>query len=197
MADPGSFIPASQRPDGTWRKARRVKEGYIPQDEVPKYESRGRQLARAMKPEFPPGLSPAQMEAFKKKQAEIANPELAAANKSKKKKNKKKQQAKESKENNNVVNSDQKLNQDVISLENGVKTLTVNSSEENGAEKPSDLSKRLRALRKKVREIESLQEKITTGSCQPNKEQSEKIQRKSEIEAEIRALEEQQQELTS
>lgn len=92
-------------------------------------------MARAMKPEFPPGLSPAQIEALKKKQAEIANPELAAANKSKKKKNKKKQKAKESKENNNVVENE--LQQDVVSIENGVKTLSVNSSEENGAEKVS------------------------------------------------------------
>uniref|UniRef100_A0A915CDP5 Partner of Y14 and mago n=1 Tax=Parascaris univalens TaxID=6257 RepID=A0A915CDP5_PARUN len=51
-----TFIAASQRADGTWRKARRVKEGYVPQEEQPRYESPAAQVSRDSK--YPIGMTP-------------------------------------------------------------------------------------------------------------------------------------------
>ncbi|MCP9259151.1 Partner of Y14 and mago [Dirofilaria immitis] len=67
-----TYIAASQRADGTWRKARRVKNGYIPQEEQPRYESRGQQMSN--KTIYPIGWSPTE----KIKEQELKKPIAAA-----------------------------------------------------------------------------------------------------------------------
>eukprot|EP00741_Cyanophora_paradoxa_P008992 tig00001424_g8705.t1 len=58
-ADADGFItlPATRRPDGTWRKERRVRAGYVPPDEQPVFESRGK-VWREAQSDLPPGYVP-------------------------------------------------------------------------------------------------------------------------------------------
>ncbi|XP_076361416.1 partner of Y14 and mago-like [Tachypleus tridentatus] len=186
----GTYIPATQRTDGSWRKARRVKEGYIPQDEVPLYESKGKQWIKS-KPAYPPGLHPEDIAKAQQAQSSVnqipgltGTPTPNVSKSSKKKKKKKKQE---------VKTVDQNLTEDVTKLhicETGLDRNTESSENKACQETFSDPAKRIKNLKKKLREIVKLEQKIESGEItNPEKDQLEKIARKGEIEAEIEDLE--------
>lgn len=178
-----SYIPASQRPDGTWRKARRIKEGYVPQEEVPLYESKGKQfLNRQLKPAIvlPPGTT-----------AHHSIPGLFISDEKEKTKNKKKQ----SKKTETVAKqiSNLKISEPANSKPNriSVNAKTVEEIEEgNTQDSTVEPAKKLRNLKKRLREVEALEGKVKSGELiKPDPDQLKKINRKDDLLVQIHELE--------
>nr|CAG4649864.1 EOG090X0KVN [Scapholeberis mucronata]SVE94023.1 EOG090X0KVN [Scapholeberis mucronata] len=193
------FLPASRRPDGTWRKPRRVKEGYVPQEEVPVYESKGKQWAKSQ-PSYPIGMNPALIAAqsgSKGKAGEKpAIPGLPPSSQTTKKKKKK-----SSKPETEVKEVTSKLAGFTIqepSFGPVTKTKTPKQTpNETSVSVPkedalpsTDPAKRLKNLKKKLKDIEALEAKIKNGELKnPDKDQLEKIKRKKEVIKETQELE--------
>ncbi|XP_050310994.1 partner of Y14 and mago [Anthonomus grandis grandis] len=169
------FIPASQRPDGTWRKARRVKEGYVPQEEVPLYESKGKQfMAKKQEPVVLPTGQVAQRPI----------PGLFIVQEEKDKKGQKKKIKNKVEEINKILESTK------IS-EGGTKTAPATAQANQEA---TDPAKKLKNLKKRLREVESLEEKVKSGAlAKPEPEQLAKIKRKNDLLMQIAELEKQVQ----
>lgn len=170
-------IKASMRPDGTWRKPRKVKEGYIPQDEVPKYESKGKLFGQ--KPNLPVGFCP----------KVVAESRASAVTKTQ-------QQQKKTPSVPGLLvikKEPKKDKQSSPKIANAINTTKVQELEEKFEDALEidplvDIYKRLKRLRRKIRDIEVLEQKLKVGE-KPEKDQLEKIERKQEIMKEIHELE--------
>jgi partner of Y14 and mago protein len=230
------MMPGTRRPDGTWRKPRRIKEGYVPQDEVPLYESKGKQFAKASAGHIPglgtgndsdpnntyssggnmhigklsAGILNMKIDTFDSRTTPaVGIPGLAldagnplglpsgGKSKSSKKKNKNKNADKglmavnppaasisSQCERSCMSSSNKRSNGD---------SFTMTNNELNACSLESvvtDPAKKLRNLRKKLRDIEAVEKKLEEGVIsKPEPEQLEKVARKIQVETEIDELE--------
>ena len=132
------------------------------------------------KPKLPPGVY--------EEPAPAVDENKQPLSKSAKKNERRKQKRKEKREDDGSMNTPVIENGDVAGLASQVQQVSL-AGDGNAAE-GGNSQKRLKNVKKKLRQIEELEAKIASGElAEPSKEQLDKIARKDALEEELRALE--------
>lgn len=205
------ILAPTRRPDGTLRKPIRIRAGYVPQDEVAIYQSKGALLRKELTAlqEVPPGYDP----------SVDAKPKTKSVKRNERKKEKRQQQAAlEKGKTVETVEDGEIKKEEAVSAENlshgsaSAKSLTSQMNELSvsanpvvetplsDAKDPADagapgqnIDKRIRAIKKKIRLAEAQQQ--NTGQQELKPEQLEKLSKLEGWREELKLLEEKKAEL--
>ncbi|PWA94495.1 Exon junction complex, Pym [Artemisia annua] len=187
------LVGPTRRPDGTYRKPIRIRAGYVPQDEVAIYKSKGALLKKEKESmeTVPPGYDP---------EADVVSkPKSKSAKRNERKKEKRLQASLD--KGKSEVSSNEDVDQASESLESivsHISEITI-SGNPSGATPPlnstecsatgdnvPDIDKKIRALKKKIRLTEAQQEKAG-NDLKP--EQLEKVAKLDDWRKELKLLE--------
>ncbi|KAI5602924.1 hypothetical protein POPTR_001G209100v4 [Populus trichocarpa] len=196
------IVAPSRRPDGTLRKPIRIRAGYVPQDEVAIYQSKGALWRKEMQSqEVPPGYDT----------DPHTKPKTKSVKRNERKKEKRHQAALEKGKNTEAIEDGNMVkgalpDEDLGHASDSVKSLTSQMNELAVSSNPAvvgpssdladasnmespvqDIDKRIRALKKKIRLAEAQQQK--TSSQDMNPEQLEKLAKLEGWRQELKLLE--------
>ncbi|KAJ9158641.1 hypothetical protein P3X46_024206 [Hevea brasiliensis] len=197
------IVAPTRRPDGTLRKPIRIRAGYVPQDEVAIYQSKGALWKKEMQSQVvPPGYDP----------VVDVKPKTKSVKRNERKKEKRLQAALEKGKNLEAMADDDMKNEEMLPAEevgsasDSVKSLTSQMNELAVSANPvcstppaelteasdpsapsQDIDKRIRALKKKIRIAEGQQQKSAPEDMKP--EQLEKLVKLESWRQELKLLE--------
>ncbi|KAF2293754.1 hypothetical protein GH714_004494 [Hevea brasiliensis] len=203
------IVAPTRRPDGTLRKPIRIRAGYVPQDEVAIYQSKGALLKKEMQSQVvPPGYDP---------DLDV-KPKTKSVKRNERKKEKRLQAALEKGKNveamadGNMENEEPAedvghtsesvnsltslMNELAVSANPVISTPPADLTEASDPSAPSqDIEKRIRALKKKIRIAEGQQQKTASEDMKP--EQLEKLAKVESWRQELKLLEGEKAERTT
>ncbi|XP_057493025.1 partner of Y14 and mago-like [Actinidia eriantha] len=196
------IVAPTRRADGTLRKPIRIRAGYVPQDEVAIYQSKGALWRKEMQSlqEVPPGYDldsdvKPKTKAAKKNERKKEKRQQAALDKGKNLENNEPSAEDSCQETEAVKSVVSQMNDLSVSVNSAVVTPPSNSTQCPTPDPIPDIDKKIRALKKKIRLTEAQQQKTVQQDMKP--EQLEKIEKLEGWRKELKLLEDRKAELVT